>query len=588
MSMKRFPKLRLPQFKKQAVNKPTTKKTASRKLTLRAKLVLSFMIIVLVMGGISITAFITLRTSMAQLDGMINATVLANEISDFAKQAADSTSSYFLNDNTQENKEFILEKLDGINNNIEILKNYITEPKAATSLDSVDRLSGTFSQNIHSALEAIDAKKTKEVVEYTDQSKKVSGFIQDNVKVLISQELTEQKARREDLNRRANQTGIILLALIIIVCALGLFVGFVFFSRIGGTISKLAQEAKAIAGGDLKVENIVVKSKDELMVLAQAFNDMAENLRSLIGSISKTSLNVASSADSLKIGAEQNTRSIEQIAAAIQQMSNGAAEQSSQAQKEDEIVSTLLEQNKKMHNSSKGVLTASDLASKAAGAGNEKMKLLLEQIAVIEKKISSTQQATNNLKERSGKIGKILETITNIASQTNLLALNAAIEAARAGEHGRGFAVVADEIRKLAEGSASAAGEISVMIKDIQDQTEQVALSMTEGMTEVGGGTQKAREARDSFDEIVATSTAVETQVKEITDSIELMVSEFEMLREMSKVIADTAQQSMSGSQEVAAAIEEQTASQQEISSSAFTLSDMAADLQEHVSKFKL
>ena len=185
----------------------------------------------------------------------------------------------------------------------------------------------------------------------------------------------------------------------------------------------VGKTAERISGGDLTVKATLLSDKD---TLGKSLSAMIEKLRTVVTDVMSASDNVASGSQQLSSGAEQ--------------MSQGATEQAASA---EEVSSSIEEMNATIRQNADNAAQTEKIALKAASDAQESGKAVSETV--------------NAMKEIAEKITIIEE----IARQTNLLALNAAIEAARAGEHGKGFAVVASEVRKLAERSQAAAGEIS-------------------------------------------------------------------------------------------------------------------------------
>jgi methyl-accepting chemotaxis protein len=560
--------------------------------SLKIRLILGFTIIVVLMGGVSLATVYTLRHSMAKLNRMVETTILANGIINSAVKVPDGITQIILykEDKYLEETE---DKFSQMRKDLATLKKYVEDDTGATSLSSLERLiMVTYHDQVNKVIQGSKPESSfgaaEDLITLRDDIKKTSEYIKENAQELIAIELNNYNELKQGFDRSATWTGIIIILAIFSVGTLSIWGGYIYSGKTVGMVSQLAHSAQSIADGNLQVEQVNIETNDEIGILVSAFNTMAVKLRLLIGGIIKSGARVAEVADLLKASAAQSARASEQITLTIQQVSEGAAEQSGESQKTVAVVNQLFDGNKKISYNAMSVLSTSEEATRAALIGNEKVSSLINQIQIIENEIISIQKVTDTLKQYSNEIGEILQVITQIASQTNLLSLNASIEAARAGEYGRGFAVVANEVHRLAEGSAKAAVDITEILQKIQGQSLQVVEKISVGVDKAHEGTNIAESARVAFAEIVNTSKNTDNQIKEITLEIQRMIEEIRRVEEMSASIAAIAQQSSAGSQEVAASAEEQTAGLQEILNLSSKLSLMAEELRKMTLQFKL
>ncbi len=555
------------------------------KESLKVKLILGLFIIAFLMALVVLSLYLMFTHQLNRLDEMVHNTITANDITKPLKEISSELSNFFVFRKSGEVKD-IQAKVRQIKSNVSYLKKQITyEP----GVDSVTALQGLVQMYAESVDEAVqNGAKTESTNERLAEINQLGGFVRDLAQKLITVELDHYHILKAELEKQKSQVGIILSIFIVLTVSLSLIGATIYLNHIAGSISLLASAAQNIAEGDLRIGEIKVKSNDEIAVLSRSFNKMVINLRALFSQIGVCIVEVANSADLLKSSVAQSSQTSGQIALTIQELSHGAAEQSLESQKTVQVVNLLYQGDQKILHDALEVTKKAAEANEAAIVGDEQISGLIEQIQVIEDEFLMIKTVTDNLQQRSQEIGRILEMITEMAEKTNLLSLNASIEAARAGENGRGFAVVAVEIRKLAEGSSQAVNNISALLNEIQDQTQEVVGLMATGVEKVQTGSKMIADSRAVFTRIVDTSKTADLRVKNITNAIQEMVAEIKKVEMMSESIAAIAEESSAGSQEVAASVEEQTAGMEEISNSAVKLANMADALQNMVMQFKL
>jgi methyl-accepting chemotaxis protein len=352
-------------------------------------------------------------------------------------------------------------------------------------------------------------------------------------------------------------------------------------------IKNLVSFTEEVKNGDLSIK-YTTKSKDELSHLGNAFNDMLKKLSDLINKISFSSHQLAAASEEFTSNADETSKAAEQLACSMQ---SSAESSEKQLKSIEEVKNTLNQMSDEIKQISVDSDNITELAISSYNASKNGCSIINEvvgQMNDINFSVKNTKDVIINLGNSSDEIGVIVEIIKNITERTNLLSLNATIEAAKSGDAGRGFSVLANEIRNLSIQSKTSAQNITKLISNIQKYAKATASSIQKEADKIANGLIKAEEADKMFN-------IIQQDVSEVKDKIEAeSISMHQILNHSNNIVKSIKYvQSIINSQvtmihENAAASQEQLASMEEVSSASQTLANLAEELNDEISKFKV
>ena len=353
-------------------------------------------------------------------------------------------------------------------------------------------------------------------------------------------------------------------------------------------ISETVEVARVLATGDMTVQDLPVKSKDEIGELASVFNLMKNNIAQLLRTVQSNAEQLSASAEELSASTEEIAASSTDITTRVAMTTEASKNaehmsfESARAMEETAIgIQRIAEATQTLHTSAVDAMDNSNEGGKTVSNAQAQMTEINESTNLV-------NNLVQKLSKQSEEISNITKVITDITDQTNLLALNAAIEAARAGEHGKGFAVVADEVRKLAEQSKQSANSIVSLTEEIKQDTINVERAVSSSLNSVTNGVEIIEAAGKAFETISNSIEKMTTQIEEISATSEQLSASAEEVTASVNEIAGGAKGAAVSLDSIAAAMEEQTATMEQVNTIAVDLSESAVSLQSEVQQFRV
>lgn len=371
----------------------------------------------------------------------------------------------------------------------------------------------------------------------------------------------------------------------IIGVSLGLFIGILVSRSIIRPLYKLRDSTRLLAQGDLNTR-VDLTSRDEVGVVASAFNHAVEELRSMVTRTAHVGKKINTSTHNLFQVVEETTNSLGELDKLIDHLAAGAESQSQSVNLAIDSIQQATLRTNQVIKSTLEINKICQAASEDAQRGEDATEEMIQAIDNFIFSVRQIKEVVGGLVEDSRQIQDLVDIIRDIAEKSTLLSLNASIEAARAGEHGRGFGVVATNIGQLAKRSREAVDHINEVLELILRKNQHIVLTVDESNAEIEKGRNRLTKNIALFKELMNKVETIARNISHISDAASQVESDNEKVITKIEEVSRISQNNLAAMEEVSATFQQQYSTTIVIKESAHQLDELANELSSTTDKF--
>lgn len=561
--------------------------TYARKYSVRKKIITTVVSITVLLGGINLfTLYNSYRVNQAY-NAVLNQMSEAYEVTSLVKEIEPELNAYISKAKDSSNLMY-MQHIDATETILNNLKQKTIDQRGLDLLDASLRLLYTLKKDVIQIEEYVNENEYSLAITEKDNVKDVAVFMDNTMQEYTYFLLEQIKVLHTQISNQSNLFAMISLFMLNLVFLGALIVLMKITKNISKPLKEVCKNAESVASGNLTVQALHVKTRDEIKDLSVSFNKMFDQMKNSMLKIREISHQVHGASTQLSIIAEPNSKAGEDISDSVLHMVEGIKEQSQNTMENSGNINKIYRITEQMDQNNHKIVENTHQTVELATRGIDYINDFVDQMHLIGEKITRSMQTTERLNASSEEMNDMLKAISDIATQTNLLSLNASIEAARAGAAGRGFAIVAEEIRKLAENSTNFSEKVSHMIVEFEAELKEISKQMKENKEQIEMGNLIVNKAQGYFIKIKDTSVIVDNEIQ--TNAIELqdLASKMSAMDKSFERNNQIVLLNEASSENISAAVQEQLASLEELTSEAMQLNQLAAEMDQIVQGFKI